>query len=172
MAFAAREEMCLDQLIFVPANLSPFKQENSPAPEQLRMKMLRLALAGLDWCAVSDVELRRGGVSYTVDTVRELRGTFAGSQLFLLIGEDNLVGLSSWHEADELKKQVEFLVVPRPGLPPSPGVAGLKAHRLTGWPIEVASSTIRQRIREGLPVEHLVPPAVIDVIHHNRLYLP
>jgi nicotinate-nucleotide adenylyltransferase len=172
VAHAAREEMNLDQLIFVPANLSPFKTRNHPAPEALRLRMLRLALAGLNWCSVSDLELKRGGISYTVDTVRSLASQFAGCRLFLLIGEDNLAGLPEWKEAGELKARVEFLVIPRPGSSTAAELPGITLHWLKGWPIKISSSVIRQRVREGLPVDHLVPPGVADIIRHNQLYLP
>jgi len=168
VARAAREEMKLDRLIFVPANRSPFKQESPPAPDALRLRMLRLALAGVEWSCVSDVELKRGGVSYSVDTVRTLGREFPGAQLFLLIGEDNLESLSSWREVGTLLKLVEFLVIPRPGAASAPELPGATLHRLTGWPIHLSSSQIRQRVRDGLPVDHLVA----DVIRHNRLYLP
>lgn len=171
VAHAAREEMNLDHLIFMPANISPFKAQNTPAPESLRMRMLRLALAGMEWCGVSEMELNRGGVSYTIDTVRSVSGQFPGCRLFLLIGEDNLGGLSGWKEFEELRKLVEFLVIPRPGSPAVSGFSGMTLHRLEGWPIELSSSVIRQRIRDGLPVDHLVPPVVAGVIHHNQLYL-
>jgi len=172
VARAAREEMQLDRLIFVPANRSPFKRAAPPAPDALRLRMLRLALAGVEWSCVSEVELKRGGVSYSVDTVRTLGREFPGAQLFLLIGEDNLESLSSWREAGTLLKLVEFLVIPRPGAAPARELPGATLHRLTGWPIHLSSSRIRQRVRDGLPVDHLVPPGVADVIRHNRLYLP
>lgn len=171
VARAAREEMKLDRLIFVPANRSPFKQESPPAPDALRLRMLRLALAGVEWSCVSDVELKRGGVSYSVDTVRTLSDQFPGAQLFLLIGEDNVNSLSAWREAGTLLNLVEFLVIPRPGVAPARELPGGILHRLKGWPIRLSSSQIRERVRDGLPVEHLLPPGVADVIRHNRLYL-
>ena len=172
VAQAAREEMELDRLIFVPAHRSPFKQEDVPAPEPLRMRMLRHALAGLEWCRVSDVELRRGGVSYTIDTVRSLAAEFNGCRLFLLIGEDNVTGLGDWREVAALKRMVEFLVIPRPGFSGPPGGTDMKLHRLKGWPIQLSSSDIRARVRDHLRVDHLLPAGVADVIRDNRLYLP
>lgn len=172
VAQAAREEMALDQLIFVPANLSPFKQQNDPAPAELRLRMLRLALAGLPWCSVSQVELARGGVSYTADTVRHLASQFTAGRIFLLIGEDNLTGLSDWKDAEGLTQMVEFLVIPRPGAARPSVLEGMTLHRLKGWPLDLASSVIRQRVHDGLSVDHLLPAGVADVIRHNRLYLP
>jgi nicotinate-nucleotide adenylyltransferase len=171
VAHAAREEMQLDRLIFVPALRSPFKQSSMPAPEALRLRMLHLALAGLNWCEVSDCELKRGGLSYTIDTVRELSESHPAGRLFFLIGEDNLAALPAWREAEELKRRVEFLVIPRPGNAGDGAPEGATVHRLQGWPVRISSSVIRQRVREALPVDHLVPPAVAEVIRHNHLYL-
>jgi nicotinate-nucleotide adenylyltransferase len=171
VAYAAREEVGLDRLIFVPANRSPFKPQQTPATSALRMKMLRLALAGLEWCSVSDLELRRPGVSYTIDTVRSLQEQVAAAAWFLLIGEDHLAALRQWRDADELMQRVEFLVVPRPGTPLTRGETGVKSHRLAGWPVQISSSDIRRRVRDGLTVDHLVPTAVAEVIRHNGLYL-
>jgi nicotinate-nucleotide adenylyltransferase len=171
VAVAAREEMLLDQLVFVPASRSPFKPDRLPAPDALRLRMLRLALVGLEWSVVSDLELRRGGVSYTVDTARAMRERCREDRLFLLIGEDQLAGLPHWREAQELWHLVEFLIIPRPGSEARPLPVGIRWHRLRGWPVAVSSSEVRQRLREGRAVDHLVPPPVAEVIRHNRLYL-
>jgi nicotinate-nucleotide adenylyltransferase len=171
VAHAAREEMQLERLLFMPASRSPFKRQIPPANDDVRLKMLRLALAGLTWCDVRDDELRRGGMSYTVDTVRRLSASEPGNRFFLLIGEDNLAGLSDWREADLLVTLVDFIMVPRPGVAPAEAPAKARIHRLRGWPIEVSSSEIRRRVRAGLPVDHLVPPPVAEVIRNYRLYL-
>lgn len=171
VAQAAREELHLDRLIFVPASRSPFKPEDAPVQDQLRLRMLRLALAGLDWCEVCDLEIRRSGLSYTVDTVRELRARMTGAKWFLLIGEDHLSSLDQWREVDQLKKWVEFAVVPRPDVVPSDGLLENRVHRLVGWPIQLSSSIIRERVRKGLTIDLLVPRAVAEVIRDNRLYL-
>lgn len=172
VAWAAREEARLDRMIWVPARISPFKQDQRLASAELRLRMLRLALAGLEWCQVSDIELRREGVSYSVDTVKSLRTTFPEASLYFLIGEDNLHALSSWREADTLMRWVEFLILPRPGAGTPMSLPGARLHSLNGWPIQVSSSDIRRRVQTGRSIRHLVPPAVAEVIHNNRLYLP
>lgn len=171
VARAAHEEMRLDRLILVPACRSPFKPEQAPARDELRLRMLRVACAGLTWCEVSDIELTRGGVSYTVDTVRELGERHAPARLFLLIGEDHLDGLAKWKEVEDLKARVEFVVVPRPGTKPGDMIPGATFHRLKGWPVRLSSSEIRERARLGLPLEPWVPAAVAEVIRDNGLYL-
>jgi len=172
VAHAAREELRLDGMIFVPTRCSPFKPDRPPTGGGVRLRMLRLALAGLEWCAVSDLELRRPGVSYTIDTVQQLREECGPDLLFLLIGEDHLQTLPQWRAFEQLRELVQFVVVPRPGFSPAPAPTGVTSHRLTGWPAQISSSAIRERIREGRSVDPFVPPAVAEVIRHNGLYLP
>jgi nicotinate-nucleotide adenylyltransferase len=171
VAWAAREETGLDRMIFVPASLSPFKRDQPPTESGVRLRMLRLALAGLDWCSVSEMEIRRGGVSYAVDTLRELARQHPGAELFYLIGEDNVPKLAEWRESESLMKLARFLVIPRPGTMASQGEGDPRLDRLRGWPIQISSSEIRRRVRDGLPIGHLVPAGVAEAIHNNRLYL-
>jgi nicotinate-nucleotide adenylyltransferase len=163
--------MGLDRLVFIPASRSPFKPRNAPANDQVRLRMLRRALAGLSWCEVSEIELKRGGVSYTVDTVRQLGEVYRDAKLFLLIGEDHLAGLHKWRDVETLLRLVEFVVVPRPGTKVTPEVSGGTFHRLNGWPVRISSSQIRERVRGGQPIEPWVPGPVAEVIRDNRLYL-
>src|SRR5208282_5525464 len=86
VAQAAMEELGLDRLFFIPAAQSPFKPDHQPASAVVRLRLLRLALAGKTHCEVDDQEIRRGGVSYTVDTLRGYAGRFPGARLFYLIG--------------------------------------------------------------------------------------
>lgn len=171
VAQAAIEELGLDRLFFIPAALSPFKQESPPAPAELRLRWLRLALPGWTNCAVDDQEIRRGGVSYTIETVRHYVAKFPGAKLYCLIGADNVSALNKWHEAGELAKLVEFAVVPRPGqtLPEFP--RPFRGSALKGFPVEISSSDIRARVKAGLPIDSLVPPFVAAAIHDAAVYL-
>src|SRR5580692_6205843 len=118
VAQAAVEELGLDKLFFIPASQTPFKQECSSAPAELRLQWLRLALAGHTRCEVEDQEIRRGGVSYTIETARHFAKKFPQAKLFYLIGADNVPKLNEWREAGELARLLEFAVVPRPGQAP------------------------------------------------------
>jgi nicotinate-nucleotide adenylyltransferase len=180
VAQAAREELGLTRLFFVPAAQSPFKPEGKPAPGAERLRLLRLALAGQVWCEVDDQEIRRGGASYTVETVREYARRFPGAQLFYLIGADHVAQLPKWRQAEELARLAEFVVIPRPGLgAEAPGLDGpagalpapFRGRKLAGFPLGVSSSQIRGRVKAGLPIEMLVPRAVAEAIRNNRLYL-
>jgi nicotinate-nucleotide adenylyltransferase len=171
VARAAREELALDRLFFVPAAQSPFKADAAPAPAGARLRLLRLALAGWSWCAVDDQEVQRAGVSFTVDTLRDYAARFPGVALFYLIGADNVPTLPHWRAAEELARLAEFVVVPRPGETTTPLPPPFRGRTLRGWPFGVSSSEIRDRLRAGLPVDHLVPPAVAEALAHNPLYL-
>src|SRR5260221_14512788 len=110
VAQAAREELSLTRLFFIPAALSPLKPEQPPTPANERLRLLRLALAGKEWCEIDEQEIQRGGVSYTIETVRDYRKRFPRAQLFYLIGGDNVLELPKWRQAEELAEAVEFVV--------------------------------------------------------------
>src|SRR6266850_391708 len=171
VAQAAREELELSRLYFIPVTQSPFKPESKPTPANERLRLLRLALAGKDWCEIDEQEIKRGGVSYTIDTVRDYARRFPQAQLFYLVGADNVPQLPKWREAGELARLVEFVVIPRPGQPESPFPAPFRGRTLMGFPLGVSSSQIRARVKAGLGIDHLVPASVAEAIHNNRLYL-
>ncbi len=170
VAEAACEEMALDRIVFIPAARSPFKPDSAPAPDDLRLRWLHIALAGRPDFDVDDLELRRGGTSFTIDTVREYAGRFPGAELCWLIGADHVPTLQLWREAEALARLVEFIVIPRPGNPPAPPPAPFRVRPLRGWPLGVSSSEIRERIRIGKSVDHLLPPFVAGAVRDSGAY--
>lgn len=171
VAQAAREELNLDRVFFIPAAQSPFKPDAKPTPAAERTRMLRLALAGNPQTEVDEQEIHRGGVSYTIETVRDYARRFPNTKLFYLIGADHVAQLSKWREADELARLVDFLIIPRPGELKAEIPAPFRGVFLEGFPLGVSSSQIRARVRAGLPIEHLVPSAVAEAVRNNHLYL-
>lgn len=171
VAQAATEELSLDRLFFVPAAQSPFKLGIEVAPADLRLRMLRLALAGQTRWEVDEQETRRGGVSYTIDTVRDYAARFPASELIYLIGADHVSQLPKWRDATELAQRVVFAVIPRPDEPPATLPASFRLHQLLGFPLGVSASQIRERVQAGLPIDFLVPPGVAEVIARQQLYL-
>ena len=170
VAQAACEELALERLFFIPAAQSPFKPAGEPAPANVRTRMLRLALAGKSNYEVDEQELHRGGVSFTIDTVRDYTRRFPQSELFYLIGADHVPTLPKWREAEELARLVVFVVIPRPGEISAEAPAPFRLKQLGGWPLKLSSSQIRARVKAGQPIEHLVPFAVADVIEQKGLY--
>lgn len=171
VAQAALEELNLDRLFFVPAAQSPFKPDSRPMDASQRLRLIRLALAGHPKYEVDLQEIRRGGVSYTIDTLQDFGGRFPHSEIYYLIGDDHAGKLPAWKDAPKLAERTRFAIIPRPGsdaveLPPP-----FRGHRLNGWPLGVSSSGIRERIQKGLTIDHLVPKAVGEAIRNNQLYL-
>lgn len=170
VAQAAREELGLDQLFFILAAQSPFKPDAKPAPAHERLRLLRLALAGKEWCELDVQEIERGGISYTIDTVRDYRRRFPDTELFYLLGADNVPSLPKWRESAELAKLATFIAVPRPGDPDALFPAPFRGRTLRGFPFGVSSSQIRARVREGLSIDQLTPPAVAEAVRSYGLY--
>ena len=171
VAQAAREELQLARLFFIPAAQSPFKPGLPLAPAEQRLRLLRLALAGQTDCDIDEQEIKRGGVSYTIDTVRDYARRFPDAQLFYLMGADHVPHLTKWRDADELARLVEFVVLRRPGQVPAPLPAPFRGRALVGFPLGVSSSQIRERVKADLPIDLFVGPAVAEAIRNNRLYL-
>lgn len=170
VAQAALEELELDRLILIPAAQSPFKPGTVSAPAALRLRLLRLAFAGETRCTVDSLEIQRGGISYTIDTVTEFARRDPDARLFWLIGADHVEKLPLWRDADTLARRVEFVVIPRPGIQPPPLNAPFRLHHLRGWPLGVSASEIRDRLRRGRTVRHLVPEWVADVLTAEGTY--
>jgi nicotinate-nucleotide adenylyltransferase len=171
VAQAALEELALARLYFIPAAQSPFKPDNHAAPGAERLRLLRLALAGKTNCEVDDQEIARGGISYTVDTLRNYARRFPRAELLYLIGSDNVPSLPKWRDAAELARLAEFVAIPRPGEPVASFPPPFRGKLLKGFPLGVSSSQIRERVRTGQPIDHLVSPPVAEAIRNNRLYL-
>ncbi len=171
VAQAALEELELTRLFFIPAAQSPFKPHLIPAAASERLRCLRLALAGWRCCEIDEQELARAGPSYSIETVRDYARRFPGASLFYLIGADHVAQLPKWRSATELAGLVEFVIIARPGetaaLPPAP----FRSRRLGGFPLAVSSSQVRERVKAGLPIDLLTPPAVAEAVRHNGLYL-
>ncbi len=171
VAQTAREEMELTTLFFIPAAQSPFKPERQPTVPAQRLRLLHLALVGKPWCRIDDQEIRRGGISYTIDTVRDYAARFPNSELYYLIGADHVTKLPSWRDAQALAQLAHFVVIPRPGREQAPLPAPFRGRTLAGFPLGVSSSQIRERVRKHLPISELVPGAVAEAIRNNDLYL-
>lgn len=164
LARAAREQLALDRVIFIPANLSPHKTETVPTTGDNRLEMVKLAIKGEAGFEARDIELRRPAPSYTVDTLRELHAAHPGDEFVLLIGADNVAKFGTWREADEIRKLARIAVLDRAG--------NAVAH---DWPvvrrvIDISSTDIRTRVATGHSIRYLTPDRVCDYIADNRLY--
>ena len=166
-----REALALDEVIFVPAGRPPHRGQ--PAAAGLdRYAMVALATAAERAFVPSDVELAREGPSYTVETVALIRKQRPGVDVVLIVGSDNLPMIADWREPERLLELCTVAVVERPGSIPAPAGAlpADRVHRVEGTALPIASRDLRERIRAGRSVRHLVPGGVADYIEKRGLY--
>jgi nicotinate-nucleotide adenylyltransferase len=166
----------LDRVIFMPSGQPPHRASAAAGPEH-RLEMTRLATSGDARFAVSDLELLRPGVSFTSDTLRELRSLDPRAELFLILGWDAARLFSTWHEPEKVRELATIVVVARPGSA-SPQQADLEAAGLGGERVilcldrtpDVSASGIRDDIKRARSIQGKVPPAVERYIATHHLY--
>ena len=170
VAQEVREAMDLDQVVLVPTSIHAFKGPASADPRH-RAVMTELAVAGDPCLAVDRIEIQRGGISYTVDTLRALREREPGTDWTLVLGRDNLEELSEWREADALPDLASLVVTTRAGLPAPERMPFEGRSTLVEVPsLEVSSTAIRERVARGRSIRYWVPPAVEAYIREHDLY--
>lgn len=171
LAEFARAEARLSKVLFIPACQSPHKLHGPSASASHRVAMTRRAIKGNRAFAVSDLEVRRGGISYTADTIETLAGIYPDAELFLLLGSDSFADFHAWKSPDLIIAKATLLVYPRPGTGGMKDLEyGRHAQFITAPQIEISSSMIRRRVASGRPVRYLVPEVVEQYILANGLY--
>jgi nicotinate-nucleotide adenylyltransferase len=180
---AVRKDVRWDRVLYIPAHVQPFKQDRETVSGYHRFAMVSLAILDQDALYVSPMELERGRISYTVETLEELRALHPDDTIDWVIGDDNLAKLLEWKSIDRIFELANFAVLTREA-------AGFSAPSelqsrvttpdrrstrgsivlLENAMVPVSSTEIRRRVREGQSIEHLVPPPVSRYIHHNGLY--
>ena len=183
-AKAFMEQMWLDLLYVIPAGIPPHKQIAGGADAWQRLKMCELAFEGMEGVVISDMEIRREGKSYTVDTLREItRMCEEDSRLFLLMGTDMLLTLDTWVQPEEIFRLSYPVYMRREGNDPileARIVAkigeyqqkfGKVVRRIVGDPVVVSSTQVRRALSEGRSIDGMVPPAVAAYIRDHNLYV-
>jgi nicotinate-nucleotide adenylyltransferase len=167
IARTAREMFRLGKVVFLPCAHSPLKKIRPVAGDRARLAMLRQGLKGQGWAAVSDWEIKKGGISYTVDTLRAIQKHHPRASFFWIMGSDQWDLLPSWKEPHELRRKLQFLVFPRPQSPRS-----RRGFRMKQIPLrlDISATEVRRRIQRQLPITGLVPPAVETLIRKHRWY--
>lgn len=166
-AVRAAEAAQLDRVLFIPAAVSPLKPARGLAPAADRWLLLKLAIRGNPLFRASGLELRRGGVSYSIDTLRELKRR-TGAQLYWILGTDAARLLPRWKSIDEVRTLTKFIIVARPG--DSIPRKMTKEVIVRAPLLEISSSEIRKRIRKGLSIRYLVPEGVERQIRRKGMY--
>ncbi len=171
MAQSALENLNLDQVLFVPAHCSPFKTKtrDSLPSDAKRLKMVKDAIKGNPGFGVYDGELRRGGVSYTIDTLKELKARHPRAQFYLLMGADSLRKFHLWKDTQGILKLAKLAVLNRPGFDKA-YPKRWKCVKVDMPAVDIASSDMRQRLKSRKSIWYLTPKAVIRYISRHRLY--
>lgn len=166
------EQFHLDRLLLVPAAQAPLKPNDIQSTTEDRLSMLRSAIEWDRRLEISDYELQKGGISYTIDSVRHFRAQFSRDELFWIVGGDQLPLLHKWKEIGELAQLIEFIFLERPKHPTKPHqeIPGLRLHRCDGHLIEISSSELRQRVQQGRSLNYFCPQKVIAYIEGRKLY--
>jgi nicotinate-nucleotide adenylyltransferase len=177
-ASEAASQLRLDRVLLTPVAVPPHKRPRNDPGASERLELCRLAAAGDERLEVCDLEVARGGPSYTVQTLRELRARMPGDELTFILGADVALGLPSWREPEAVIELATLAVAERTGAARAEIEAcleqafdGRAAYELFDMPrIDVSSSEIRRRVAEGRPIRYLVPDAVLARIERNGLY--
>lgn len=185
-----REKLDLKRVILLPANIPPHKRDAKITPAEDRLRMLQLAVEDNRFLEVSDAEIKRGGVSYTIETIMEFERT--GDDIFYLLGVDSFHEIDSWHRYEELFEHANFVVMERPSKRRFMGIesfperirkdfvqVGERIFKHTSsklvyvipvTQIDVSSSFIRECLKRGQSIKYLVPEKVETYIYQRRLY--
>ena len=181
LAESCREECELDQVWLLPAAVSPHKLGQPPTAPEHRIAMLQLALGGHEQMRVDAIEIERGTVSYTVDTLEMLHERHATDELFFLMGSDSLLDLPQWREPERICQLALPLVVRRPGagepnfsvfekLVNADRLREIRKHAIDMPWIDLSSTDMRQRVAEGRSIRYRTPRAVEEYIKSQGLY--
>lgn len=166
------EQHRLDRLFLVPAAQAPLKPQEVQSSAEDRLAMLRSAVEWDRRFEISDYELRKGGLSYTIDSVRYFRGLFPRDDLYWIIGGDQLPKMHLWKDISELAQLVQFIFLERPGHPAkvAPAIPELRLLRCDGHLVEISSTELRERARQGLSLDYFIPHKAIVHIREKGLY--
>ncbi|MBK94771.1 MAG: nicotinate (nicotinamide) nucleotide adenylyltransferase [Planctomycetaceae bacterium] len=183
LAESGLEQCALDAVWFVPTDISPFKESGSQATNQQRVEMLTLGIAGHKQFEINRCELKRGGISYTFETLETLTADNPDDEFFFLMGADSLADFPAWKNPQRICELVTLVLVSRSGCPEldfqslteiagADYVSKVRNHLVAMPAIDFSSSQIRQRVTAEQSIRFRLPKSVEQYIHHNQLYQP
>ncbi len=178
-AEGARHSFSLEKVIFVPAGKPPHKHGHAASAPRIRYKMTCLAIASNPFFSSSTIEVERPGPSYTIDTVRTMMRLYPAKSIYFITGTDAIAEIFSWKDAGSLLSMCNFVAAARPGycfkalnkkLGSLPNSLKQNISFMEVPALDISSTDIRQRVREGKPIKYLLPESVEDYILKNNLY--
>lgn len=177
VAEEARAQYQLDRVLFIPCGTPAHKSSGKVTPASHRLAMTQLAIASNPVFSCSLMEVKRYGISYTVDTLHHLQKQHPDAELFLIAGADILAEIQTWRQPDEIVRLCRLIVAERPGCclgelcQALPRAYTERVLSLRTLHLDISSTDIRRRVREGRPIRYLTPDAVVEYIAVNKLYL-
>ena len=167
------EAESFDKIIFIPVNIPPHKTVNTSLED--RLNMLGIAIDDNPNFEISDIEIKRGGISYTIDTIRTIKNQYniTSNKISYLIGSDSLLNFHNWKDPEEILEECQIIVAIRPGFRPSDIPAWI-LHKIQFANIprfEISSTNIRSRWVEGKTIRYLVTLPVWEYINKNKIYI-
>jgi nicotinate-nucleotide adenylyltransferase len=169
-AQSVREIRELEKIIFIPAFISPHKSEIKTSSAEDRLNMIKLAIDGISFFDYSNIEIEKGGVSFTVDTLKELKKN--NDDLEFIIGYDNIFEFNTWKDPDEIMKLAKVIVLKRRSSHPPQfkDIYYNQAIFVQTRGIEISATDLRERVKKGQPINFLVPQKVMEYIYKHKLY--
>lgn len=166
------EQVCgqlgLRKVIFVPSYISPHKSAHRMTLSQHRFRMVELAVKENPHFCVSDIEIKRKGKSYTVDTLKQIKQQYSHAELFFICGSDLVSELPSWKNLDKILKMAKFVLAKRPGF--GKRLTGKSFLRINVAQVDISSSLIRSLVEKDKSIRYLTPDSVVEYIEQNKLY--
>jgi len=172
VAESVREQLHLDKILFIPSARPPHKSRNSIVAATHRVEMTRRAIAENPYFELSEIEIRRKGKSYTIDTLEQLKTLYPQDELFLIIGADELIDFHTWRYPDKILQFCQVVVINRPGFDISQVANDIirKVVFAEVPNIEISSTEIREKVRLGKSIRYLVPAQIEQYILQSKIY--
>lgn len=169
LAEEVREKLKLDKIIFVPTYLPPHKKNSDIINAGHRYTMIKQAIKNNKYFGVSDIEIKRKGKSYTIDTVKEFKKIYGNKHFYFITGSDLLRYLKDWKDLREIIKMVKFVVATRPGYPLEDIPSYISTIKIRA--VDISAFEVRQCVKKDKSFRYLVPESVYKYIIRNKLYL-
>ncbi len=174
VAEEARQRFELEQVVFIPCGIPPHKKSYAVSPAEHRFAMTLLATASNPYFRASRIEIERGGVSYTVDTLEQWLSLYPHHELFLIMGADSLAYMTSWKQPERICQMAHIIAASRPGFDLAslhlPDTLCRRVYVMEMPLLDISATDIRNRVRRGASIRYLTPDSVVQYILKHQLY--
>jgi nicotinate-nucleotide adenylyltransferase len=179
LAESARDRLGLDKVVFIPTGNNPFKTTDWDIDASHRYEMAKRGIESNGYFEISDIEIKREGYTYTIDTLKELEKEYSGDELYLIVGADIVFEIDAWKQAEEVLKKISLVTTFRPGYDQDrldtrveeiKELYHARILKLYTPEMDISSSEIRSRVKHGYSIKYLLPENVEEYIYQQNLY--